>query len=226
MPPDYTVTRTRRRTLAIQVRQGRVEVRAPGGAPQSWIEAFVRDKSRWIEDRLAEYEKKRLERLVIADRREVLFFGIPRTIRVVTTKGRGGVTLDDHNLTITTRNPAPEILEKLFNRWLLEKAREYMVPRTFATARRLGVEDQVKDVRFRKTRSKWGHCKADGTLQYNWLAMMAPPDAIHYLITHECSHLLHLNHSKAFWETVEGICPDYRCQRRWFRDNGHRLWTD
>ena len=116
-------------------------------------------------------------------------------------------------------------LEKLFNSWLMEQAREYMATQTIKYARELGVQRKLKDVVFRKTRTKWGHCCQDGTIQYNWLAMMAPREVVNYLIAHETSHLRHLDHSPRFWATVESLCPDYKELRSWLTDNGHRFWT-
>jgi len=80
-------------------------------------------------------------------------------------------------------------------------------------------------VSYRKTKSKWGHCCQDGTIQFNFLAMMAPREVINYLIVHECSHLKYMDHSKRFWAVVESICPDYREHREWLADNGHRFWS-
>ena len=50
---DYTLTRSDRKTLALYVRNGVVEVRAPLRAPKRDIDKFVASKEQWITDRLA-----------------------------------------------------------------------------------------------------------------------------------------------------------------------------
>ena len=46
----YTLIRSKRKTLAIQIRPtGQVEVRAPARMPQAQIDAFVRQKTPWIQ---------------------------------------------------------------------------------------------------------------------------------------------------------------------------------
>lgn len=225
LPFDYEIIRSRRKTLSIHVRDGKVEVRSPLQAPADWVQGFINQKAAWICRQLEEQRRRESQRLVLAEGRAVPFLGRPRTLQVV-LNARGRVEIDDDRLLLFTPENTPAKLERLWHRWLLERAREYMVPATFAVARRLGVEGKVKDVMFRKTRSKWGHCCRDGTIQYNWLVMMAPRAVVDYLVAHECSHLLHMNHSAAFWDTVARVCPEYRERRRWLREHGHRLWTE
>lgn len=224
-PFDYRIVRSRRKTLFIYVKSGKVEVRSPLQAPQEWVKAFLHERSAWVCRQIEEQRRKLEERLVIAEGQEVGFLGLPRRVEVVLS-ARPKVEMREDRLFLFTRENAPAQLEKIFHRWLLERAREYMTPRTITFARQLGVEEKLKEVVFRKTRSKWGHCCHDGTIQYNWLAMMAPREVVDYLIIHECSHLLHMNHSKAFWKVVAGLCPAYRERRDWLKRNGHRLWTD
>ena len=100
-----------------------------------------------------------------------------------------------------------------------------MTVETLKIARELGVRHKLKDILFRRTRAKWGHCSADGIIQFNWVTMMAPRDVIRYLIVHECSHLRHMDHSRRFWSTVESVCPNYEELRDWLAENGHRFWT-
>jgi len=41
-----------------------------------------------------------------------------------------------------------------------------------------------------------------------------------YVVAHEVAHLVHLNHSPAFWRVVSSLCPDWRCHRGWLRSSG------
>lgn len=223
-PFEYETVRSQRKTLVIYVREGRVEVRAPLRASSLWIHSFLKDKTPWVLEQLATQKLKQRERLVIADGRLVPFLGEPRRIHVVLSHQQKAELRGD-SLYLYSRDSSAARLEKLFNTWLQEQAREYMATQTIKVARRLGVEHKLKEVVFRRTRSKWGHCCEDGTIQYNWLAMMAPREVVNYLIAHETSHLRYLNHSEKFWNVVAGICPPYRELRNWLADNGHRFWT-
>ncbi len=39
---------------------------------------------------------------------------------------------------------------------------------------------------------------------------MLPPKIIDYIIVHELAHIVHKNHSKAFWSLVEKFLADYK----------------
>jgi predicted metal-dependent hydrolase len=52
---------------------------------------------------------------------------------------------------------------------------------------------------------------------------MAPIEIIDYVVVHELVHLRIKNHSKTFWGEVQKLMPDYDMQRKWLKDNGHRL---
>ncbi|HWK53512.1 MAG TPA: SprT family zinc-dependent metalloprotease [Hyphomicrobiales bacterium] len=225
LPFPFEIVRARRKTLVVYVKSGKVEVRCPLKASSTWILAFLKDKSEWIQEQLETQRHKLRERLVIADNRLVLFFGKPRLIQVIISKQQR-VVLRDEYLYLFVRESNRDRLEQVFNHWLQDQAREYMATQTIKYARLLGVERKLKDVVFRRTKSKWGHCCQDGTIQYNWLAMMAPREVVNYLIAHETSHLRHLDHSPRFWATVEILCPEYRELKHWLGENGHRFWTE
>ena len=100
-------------------------------------------------------------------------------------------------------------------------AREYFPKRaahfqqfTGGTYSRITIRDQ-------KTRC--GSCSARGTLSFNWRLMLAPPAILDYVVVHELCHLTHMNHSPAFWQAVEAVCPDYRDSRRWLKEHGQEL---
>lgn len=224
IPFDFDIYRSKRKSLIVYIKGGKVEVRAPRFASSKWIYEFVSSQKDWILGELSRQRRQFRQRLVIADGREITFMGRPRMI-VVLVGPQQEVRLTRDFLFIYTRRNTPEKLEQLFNQWLKEKAMEYMTVETLKVARRLGLRHKLRDVSYRKTKSKWGHCCQDGTIQYNWLAMMAPRDVINYLIVHEVSHLKYMDHSRKFWAIVESICPDYAVHRQWLAENGHRFWS-
>lgn len=78
-------------------------------------------------------------------------------------------------------------------------------------------------ISIRKQKTRWGSCSREGNLNFNCLLMMVPSEVLDYVVVHELSHRIEMNHSKAFWEQVETVCPKYRIWRKWLKENGNKL---
>ena len=78
-------------------------------------------------------------------------------------------------------------------------------------------------ISIRKQKSRWGSCSREGNLNFNCLLMMTPPEVLDYVVVHELSHRLEMNHSARFWAQVEKVIPDYRGPRKWLKEHGSRL---
>ncbi len=52
---------------------------------------------------------------------------------------------------------------------------------------------------------------------------MAPIEIIDYIVVHELAHIIEKNHSRAFWNQVEKMQPDYKPLRAWLKANGRRF---
>lgn len=72
----------------------------------------------------------------------------------------------------------------------------------------------------RDTRSRWGSCSSRGRLSFSWRLILAPPFVLDYLVVHEMAHLVHLDHSAAFWALTRRLAPHTEAAERWLKLNG------
>lgn len=221
--PTCRLRRSRRRTLAVHVRDCQVEIRAPQAMGDSAIARFIGQQTAWILGRLEEQQRQQEEKLRVIDGGRILYKARECELRLQPSTV-GSVQVEGRVITIHCRGAAPEHGEKVLRDWLMQQARDHLTARTEALASALGLASRFREVVLRKTRSKWGHCTSEGRIQYNWLIMLAPDAVIDYMISHEVAHLRHMDHSREFWALVGSVCPDYRRYRHWLRDHGHRLW--
>lgn len=78
-------------------------------------------------------------------------------------------------------------------------------------------------ISIRRQRSRWGSCSREGNLNFNCLLMVAPAEVLDYVVVHELSHRLEMNHSTRFWGQVEKVLPDYKKSKKWLKEHGGTL---
>ncbi len=112
---------------------------------------------------------------------------------------------------------------------LSEQEREAMRERTRVMlqslvpplAARIGVTYTRIRVGFARTR--FASRSTTGTLSFHAALCRMPPFVVEYLIIHELCHVIHMDHSAAFWALVGQYCSDVARARAWLQDEGV-LW--
>ena len=222
-PIDCEVLRSKRKTLAIYISHKKVVVRCPMRASRTEVENFIHSNQQWIEKRLIEESMRDKEAIRIEKGGKIFYRA--RELTIVYKEGRKQRVLIRGNQFIIQGHKLNAAKAKIqVEDYLIDKASEYLLPRAIGLAKYLGVDHKIKEIKLRKTKSKWGHCTSQGILQYNWLIMLAPYSIIDYMITHEVCHLVHMDHSKRYWNLVDSICPNAEHYIDWLKTHEHRFW--
>ena len=100
-----------------------------------------------------------------------------------------------------------------------KKAKEIIPAKVKYYAEIVGVCYGRITIRCQKT--LWGSCSSKGNLNFNCLLMELPDEIIDSVVVHELCHRKHMNHSKAFYDEVESVFPEYKKCRKWLKENGH-----
>ena len=219
----YEVLRSSRKTLALYISHRRILVRCPHRATRKEVQDFVNGNQKWIQIRLQEESIKEKESLKIEKGGKIFYRA--RELTIEYKEGRKQRILINGDRFIIQGHKLNAAKAKVqVEDYLIDKASEYIIPRARGLARYLGVDRRIREIKLRKTKSKWGHCTAAGVIQYNWLIMLAPYSIIDYMIAHEICHLVRMDHSTKYWDMVESICPSYRYYIDWLKEHEHRFW--
>jgi predicted metal-dependent hydrolase len=213
----------RRFTLRVRAPTGDVVLTMPARARLSDAIAFVERHAAWIGVRLARLPcRTSLTPGELVPLRGVLH---RITLRRV---ARGTVWVEmsraaDAGMAppLLCVNAEPCFVARRVRDFLVAEARRDLESAVAHYARMLGA--RPRKVTLRDTRSRWGSCSSAGALSFSWRLVMAPRFVLDYLACHEVVHLLHMNHSAAFWGTVAASCPDSARSEAWLEANGASL---
>ena len=218
---SYRFRRARRRSIGMVIDDDGLRVAAPNHVPVAEVEAFIREKARWVSRKLAEWRAAPKAPVVNwSEGSAIALLGAPVILQFI--PGRRGVTLEDGRLGIgLAPSGEPAALRRRGIAWLREHARALLAQRLALYAARLGVP--TPSLSLSSARMQWGLCREDGHVRLNWRLIHLPLHLVDYVVAHELSHLREMNHSPRFWAVVAGLYPGYAGARRELRDCAHRL---
>ena len=83
--------------------------------------------------------------------------------------------------------------------------------------------DNIKNIKLKEMRSRWGSCSSKGTIAMNWRLIMAPDEVFEYVFVHELCHIEIKAHNNSFWHSVEHHFPGATIWRRLLKKNNYML---
>ena len=185
----------------------------PPGASEAEAFTLAQENSDWLIDRLEALPPKKM----FADGQVLTFMGENITI-CHRYELPIGVKLVGSELFVSgnKKHLPMQILE-----WLRNCTRDVITPRALDMASRIG--QKLNRVSVRDTKSRWGSCSVNGNLSFCWRLIMTPEWVLNYVIAHEVSHLLHMNHGPEFWSTVRSLDADPIHAKKWLNQHGVSL---
>jgi predicted metal-dependent hydrolase len=226
---EYGIRRSaRRKTVAIAVDplEG-VLLTAPPGVDVAALDRVVKAKAQWIVDRLrlvAEGEPPAAPKQFVTGES---FAYLGRSYRLrVRVGGADGARVSAGWLEVGVRKGLEREEREAAVRlaildWYLVHAKRRLDERVAIWAANAGVE--VADVRVRDQQKRWASCDDKGVLRFNWRVVQAPMRLVDYVVAHEVVHVIHPDHTKAFWARLGAVMPDYERRKEELRRLGGRL---
>lgn len=220
----HVVFSAKRRSIALQVRQGHLVVRAPLATNLADIKRVVAEQRLWVVKHLQQSK-------VLVNKPDYLELGLlplqnvklPLTFKRMTKSSI--ISVDGVlNITVSNRVKPDRFNAKviaLLQDWYKQQAFIWFSERVNYWHKEMKV--QPGQIVIGNWKTRWGYCKQNCELGFNWRLMMAPDWVADYVVVHELAHLIHLNHSSDFWSLVSDYYPQMEEAKNWLKRYQHTL---
>lgn len=215
---DINIKRSNRKTVSIFIeRDGSVSALVPQSLSQPEIKEIISSKTYQIHKNRAEWSQLN-ERNVIREYvsgQSFLYLGRNYRLKVI-DESLDGVVFKRGTFYLGKN----EVLngEIYFKEFYKAKLESKISPIVKLYEDRLGVKSN--QIKVMELQNRWASCTQKGNINFHWKCAMAPIDVLHYIIAHELTHLIHMNHTPAFWNELDKVIPNYTEQQNWLKYNG------
>ncbi|MBL4886284.1 MAG: M48 family metallopeptidase [Planctomycetaceae bacterium] len=218
---SYTLTRNNRKTASIHIeRDGEVSILVPTKLSNAEVDEVIEKKLVWIYKNLAEWcdlNATKVEREFV-NGEGFLYLGRSYRLKLVEDQAHP-LTLRNGYFCLRTGSNGKKVdAHEVFKEFYREKALQKVTERVEFYAPQMGVTP--KGINVQELQHRWASCTKAGMLNFHWKCMMAPLTILDYFVVHELAHLIHANHTDAFWNEVDKVLPDYLDRKQWLRVNG------
>lgn len=223
---EFTVIYRKRKTLEIRVEApGIVSVIAPVGTNEKMIKQVVKKKGKWIVQKLflmQNVEHQKIKREFVSGE-AFLYLGRNYTLQLFYDEQlkTPQVKLFRGKFYVTAPTKEEAVIKQAMEQWYRQKTYEKVKERI--TYYQHHFTAKPTGIKVKEQKRRWASCTANRELLFNWRCVMAPSPVLDYIVVHEMCHMVHMNHSKAFWDLVASIMPDYQERKEWLKKHGVRM---
>ena len=191
------------RTIRISISGTAIKVTQPYLLPFAAGEAFLKSRTAWIVEHLKPAETYSSGQK-LTDTTTLLF---RRSERATI----GSKLFDSSLVVLLPRGSYPEdpdvqsYIAKKVTSLLRGKAESFLPRRVAELAKMFGFT--YKSVQVKQLKRRWGSCNSKKELVFNLNLMSLDSLHIDYVILHELTHTIHMNHGEEFWSHLESVFP-------------------
>lgn len=223
---EFSVEYSKRKSIEIGVEiPDIVKVVAPEGLSEAIILEKVKKKAKWIVTKLFEIREVQYLRAKkeYVNGESLLYLGRNYSLQLEVDENlkKPIAKLYQGKFIITTPVKEQEALKLSMQEWYRNKTLEKVIEKVNYYEKYFDIKPS--DIKVKEQKKRWASCTVKQELMFNWRCSMAPSWVLDYIVVHEMCHMMHMNHSKEFWNLLERIMPDYQKKRDWLKVYGIKM---
>ena len=203
LPHKIIKTRKRKRTILFRIENNILNVYAPYGTTEDYInKLLLKNRHKFI---------RQIEESKIGEN-EILLFGKTFEIKTFYSKLLIKPHFEVKNKQFHRYIPENFDINKLnqfLEQWQKETIKKILFykVKTFIRRYKFNFDINKNSITVKKQKTKWGSCSYQNNLNFNFKIIEKHNCLIDYLVLHELTHTLEKNHSQKFWDTLKTFCP-------------------
>jgi len=217
----YHLKRRQRRSLGLKITFDGLVVHAPFLMSKNKINTLLVNKTKWLLSKINSIQPTPTS-FKVGDNEVFMLLGTDIIIKTNIGLKRA-INISSNICMITQKDKDNDIqITQYFKKWLKQHALEFFSDRVQFYCRKNGFS--VRNIYISNAKTRWGTCNSKADIRLNWRLIQAPLDVIDYVICHELSHTLFMNHSQQFWHQVSTIFPNYKDAESYLKVQGLNLY--
>lgn len=209
---EFTLDRGRRRNAALAINEGRLTVRVPEGFDPAQIRRFIEEHLEWIDKNLESSARSSGLPRTFEDGEEIRLLGEWLTVTAVESERYFKPRIEGGRLLVAVcGDSSREYMIRQVQTFIVRLADREIAESMERLTALMGL--YPKKVTVKDLSASWGRCSSNGNISINYKVAAYSKAHIDYVCIHELAHLVHMDHSGAFWSLVESFCPNWRALR-------------
>lgn len=105
---------------------------------------------------------------------------------------------------VLTDNDIQIWITKTLEAFARKRVKERLIPRLLNMAKERSLN--LNNVRVSSAKGRWGSCSSTGNINLSLYLVLLPRHLQDYVLQHELTHLIEMNHSPHFWARLDEVC--------------------
>lgn len=105
---------------------------------------------------------------------------------------------------VLTDNDIQIWITKTLEAFARKRVKERLIPRLLNMAKERSLN--LNNVRVSSAKGRWGSCSSTGNINLSLYLVLLPRHLQDYVLQHELTHLIEMNHSPRFWARLDEVC--------------------